>query len=117
MLSYLGTNIRNSLQNVFDGEIVEDRVRFHELLDFRFGCDRPNNRPKPGDYVLRRRESHSVRGAGYSAGSTRPPAGGATWPLAASFSYQMRWCSLAQFSSTVPSHIASMAPSMPMVPM
>src|SRR4051812_20010071 len=55
--------------------------------------------------------------AGYSAACMRPSGGGAlTWPLAISFSAHRLWCCLAQFTSTVPSHIPSKAPSIPTVP-
>jgi hypothetical protein len=52
----------------------------------------------------------------YSAGAIRPPAGGFACSLAVSSASQTLWCSLAQLTSTLPSHIASNAPSIPMVP-
>jgi hypothetical protein len=54
----------------------------------------------------------------YSAGSTLPTGGASgRLPLAISRSYQIEWCCFAQFSSTVPSHMASNAPSSPTEPM
>src|SRR5262245_49196811 len=54
---------------------------------------------------------------GYSAGCIFPFGGGAvTSPLALSCSSQRLWCSFAQLRSTVPSHIPSNAPSIPIVP-
>src|SRR5262249_28134359 len=53
----------------------------------------------------------------YSAGCIFPLGGWAlTSPLPSSLSAHRLWCSFAQLTSTVPSHIASNAPSIPMVP-
>src|SRR5262245_26261782 len=58
-----------------------------------------------------------MRAPGYSAACIRPSGGAAvTCPLAISRSAHTLWCSFAQLTSTVPSHIASKAPSIPMVP-
>ena len=55
---------------------------------------------------------------GYSAGVVAAACLGGvlTLPFSISSSIQSLWCSFAQLRSTVPSHMASKAPSMPMVP-
>ena len=59
----------------------------------------------------------SFLAGGYSAGCIFPFGGGApTWPSALSCSNHRLWCSFAQLTSTVPSHIPSNAPSIPIVP-
>src|ERR1700738_483436 len=77
-------------------------------------------RPPPGSPRQvggRRPPPFRGRYRSYSAACIVPWAGGEVrLPREASFSSQMLWCSLAQFTSTVPSHMASKAPSIPSVP-